>query len=196
MILQNKKVIGALSAAVVLFTFFSGVSAANIKLTPKPTKAVKEGTESGKMNAVKKQCEILQDRIDTQVQHYRYTKEAHFRFYDETVDMLEKLLTKLDTKGYDTKAARTKVEELKTKTANLQTEIDKIISDLGAAKTVSCTDPKTNKAKLQLVRSQVKAVYTAEHALVKYYKDEVRKAVVQLKDQAKLTPKPSETEND
>jgi hypothetical protein len=105
--------------------------------------------------------------------------------------MLVKLFDNLDAKGYNTTTARTKLAEMDTKVEALKLEVTKAITDLEAIKSTPCTDQKTMQKQFQGVHDSIKTVYTKEHEIVKFYKEQVHTVVSALRNQKNLTPKPT-----
>lgn len=131
-------------------------------------------------------CEELTENIEKKISNYDNNKKTHVENYQNLQERLEKLIAKLDEKDYDTTELKSALEGLKPLVSKFASDYSTFISALKETQQYTCGASEGEfKAKVEEAHKLLKVVKEDAQAIREYYKDNVKPALEDLREQHK-----------
>ncbi len=157
-------------------------------------------TPPGKVKAqekLEKRCTQIENKIQVQIGRYEDGKARHLNSYSNLANRLEKLITRLEDKGYDTTQLKTDLVTLKTKIAKFSTDYLVYITRLNGTKAYACGKSEGEfKNELKSAKDLLKAVQDDSEEIRSFYQETIKPDLKALRKQNVNTNTNSSTSTD
>ncbi|HSX38994.1 MAG TPA: hypothetical protein VLI92_00125 [Candidatus Saccharimonadales bacterium] len=143
--------------------------------------------------SVASKCDEITTKIDKRVELFNTNKTTHEERYKTVSTRISNLITKLDDKGYDTSKLKTAFEGLTALITKFNQDYTVFIDSIVMLKHFPCGNSQGGfLEQLRVAHSDLKIVRQDTVDIRNYYKDNVRPALQELRDQKPKQTTPSQ----
>ncbi len=155
-----------------------------------PPQSCQTTTSSGtsscppEVNKIKLRCVVAQTRLKLLAVRITTVKTTRTQLYNNLIDKLTALSTKLQTAGLDVTTLNTQITALQSKVTTFNTNLTNYKQAVADLATMDCkSDPTAFKASLETARSLRLTLFTSGQEIRTYLKETIRPTLQTLKTQ-------------
>jgi hypothetical protein len=151
---------------------------------------LKTRLDSNQFKRLTLRCGGAQGKLNSLIVRFENSDKPYRVKYDNYVQRLEKLQTRLKENDVDTAKLDEQITELKQKVQALKTAVDAFVVDVNDAKTMDCkADPVGFKAALEDAKVSAVALKAARQDLEAYARETIKPTIQELKTTVKNNKK-------
>ena len=129
-------------------------------------------------------CELLTQRTDAHINRYENNRVGHVNAFTNIKERLERLITRLQERGYDTDKLKEDVEILGMKIDKLSQDLDLFIEKLREAKNYTCGESEGAFAEaMRVARDQLKIVREDVRDIKTFYRNTIKPDILAIRAQ-------------